>query len=143
MRLKAQLDVARDRLAKVSGRMPKVRFCYEARYDRFWLARFLEDRGIDCLVMDPASLQVLDASDAAPAIASEENSLDQCVCPEWRAEQLKSATSSACGPRLTLTGTALAKPLSAACRRVGRISGLAQLNTIEHVHPRRSSGQPR
>ncbi len=32
--------------------------CYEAGYDGFWLARFLERRGIDCLVMDPASLQV-------------------------------------------------------------------------------------
>ena len=38
--------------------MPKVILCYEAGYDGFWLARFLERRGIDCLVMDPASLQV-------------------------------------------------------------------------------------
>jgi transposase len=27
-------------------------------YDGFWLSRFLEQRGIDCLVMESASLQV-------------------------------------------------------------------------------------
>ena len=56
--LVAKLDAARQRLAKVSGRVPKVILCYEAGYDGFWLARFLEPRGIDCRVMDPASLQV-------------------------------------------------------------------------------------
>ncbi len=56
--LMAKLDAARHRLAKVSGRVPKVILCYEAGYDGFWLARFLEARGVDCLVMDPASLQV-------------------------------------------------------------------------------------
>ena len=56
--LVAKLDAARKRLAKVSGRVPKVILCYEAGYDGFWLARFLEQRGIDCRVMDPASLQV-------------------------------------------------------------------------------------
>ncbi len=54
----AKLDAARQRLAKASSRLPKVTLCYEAGYDGFWLARFLEHRGIDCLVMDPASLQV-------------------------------------------------------------------------------------
>jgi transposase len=56
--LMAKLDAARDRLAKVSGRVPKVRLCYEAGYDGFWLARFLEQCGIECRVMEPASLQV-------------------------------------------------------------------------------------
>jgi transposase len=56
--LVAKLDAARKRLAKVSGRVPKVILCYEAGYDGFWLARFLEPHGIDCRVMDPASLQV-------------------------------------------------------------------------------------
>jgi transposase len=56
--LMAKLDAARERLAKVSGQAPKVILCYEAGYDGFWLARFLEQRGVDCLVMDPASLQV-------------------------------------------------------------------------------------
>jgi transposase len=56
--LMAKLDAARDRLAKVSGRVPKVRLCYEAGYDGFWLARFLKQRGIECRVMEPASLQV-------------------------------------------------------------------------------------
>jgi hypothetical protein len=32
--------------------------CYEAGYDAFWLARFLKARGIECLVVDAASLQV-------------------------------------------------------------------------------------
>ncbi len=56
--LMVKLDAARDRLAKVSGQVPKVIVCYEAGYDGFWLARFLEQRGIECLVMEPASLQV-------------------------------------------------------------------------------------
>ena len=56
--LTAKLDAARERLAKVSGRLPRVTLCYEAGYDGFWLARFLELRGVDCRVMDPASLQV-------------------------------------------------------------------------------------
>jgi len=56
--LMAKLDAARERLAKLSGQEPKVMLCYEAGYDGFWLARFVEQRGVDCLVMDPASLQV-------------------------------------------------------------------------------------
>ena len=56
--LMAKLDVARDRVARVTGQTPKVTLCYEAGYDGFWLARFLEQRGIDCRVMEPASLQV-------------------------------------------------------------------------------------
>jgi transposase len=57
-RLMARLDTARDRLTKISGQVPKVILCYEAGYDGFWLARFLDQRGIECLVMEPASLQV-------------------------------------------------------------------------------------
>ena len=38
--------------------MPTIILCYEAGYDGFWLARFLEHHGIECLVMEPASLQV-------------------------------------------------------------------------------------
>ncbi|NIP18359.1 MAG: IS110 family transposase [Xanthomonadales bacterium] len=56
--LMAKLDAARERLTKNSGQVPKVILCYEAGYDGFWLARFLEQRGIECLVMEPASLQV-------------------------------------------------------------------------------------
>ncbi len=56
--LMAKLDAARERLAKVGDRVPKVTLCYEAGYDGFWLARFLELRGVECQVMDPASLQV-------------------------------------------------------------------------------------
>lgn len=32
--------------------------CYEAGYDGFWLARSLATEGVDCRVLDPASLQV-------------------------------------------------------------------------------------
>ncbi|MCZ6859606.1 MAG: IS110 family transposase [Alphaproteobacteria bacterium] len=56
--LMVKLDAARDRIAKVIGRAPKMTLCYEAGYDGFWLARLLEQRGIECLVMEPASLQV-------------------------------------------------------------------------------------
>ena len=56
--LMAKLDAARQRLVKGSGQVPKLVLCYEAGYDGFWLARFLEQRGIDCRVMEPASLQV-------------------------------------------------------------------------------------
>jgi transposase len=56
--LMAKLDAARDRVAKVTGQTPKVTLCYEAGYDGFWLTRLLEQRGIACLVMEPASLQV-------------------------------------------------------------------------------------
>jgi len=56
--LMAKLDAARHRVAKLTGQTPKVTLCYEAGYDGFWLARFLEHRGIECLVMEPASLQV-------------------------------------------------------------------------------------
>jgi len=56
--LMAKLDAARDRVAKVTGQTPTITLCYEAGYDGFWLARFLEQRGIECLVMEPASLQV-------------------------------------------------------------------------------------
>jgi transposase len=56
--LMTRLNAARDRVAKVTGQTPKVTLCYEAGYDGFWLARFLEQRGIECLVMEPASLRV-------------------------------------------------------------------------------------
>ena len=52
-----KLDVARKRLTGVLRQTPKVILCYEAGYDGFLLARFLEQRGIECLVMEPASLQ--------------------------------------------------------------------------------------
>jgi transposase len=54
----AKLAAASDRWAKVSGKRPSITLCYEAGYDAFWLARFLKTRGIECLVVDAASLQV-------------------------------------------------------------------------------------
>jgi transposase len=56
--LMAKLDAARDRVAKLTGQTPPVVLCYEAGYDGFWLARLLDGRGIECLVIEPASLQV-------------------------------------------------------------------------------------
>jgi transposase len=43
---------------KVSGSPPSIVLCYEVGYDAFWLARFLIARGINCLVLDPGSLEV-------------------------------------------------------------------------------------
>ena len=42
----------------MSGKKPSIILCYEAGYDAFWLARFLQARGIECLVVDSASMQV-------------------------------------------------------------------------------------
>jgi len=56
--LMAKLVAARDRWTKVSGKKSSIILCYEAGYDAFWLARFLKARGIDCLVVDSASMQV-------------------------------------------------------------------------------------
>jgi hypothetical protein len=54
----AKLFAACDRWTKVSGKKPSIILCYEAGYDAFWLARFLKARGIECLVVDSASMQV-------------------------------------------------------------------------------------
>ncbi len=56
--LMAQLLIARDRCAMATGETPSITLCYEIGYDAFWLARFLMARGIECLVVDPASLKV-------------------------------------------------------------------------------------
>ena len=54
--LMAKLGAARERVAKVTSQTPAVTLCHEAGYDGFWMAGFLEQRGIECLVMEPASL---------------------------------------------------------------------------------------
>ena len=56
--LMAKLMAARDRWVKLSGKPPSIVLCNEAGYDAFWLARFLKARGIECLVVDAASIQV-------------------------------------------------------------------------------------
>ena len=56
--LMTKLSAARDRVTKDTGQTPAVTLCYEAGYDGFWLARYLEQRGVTCQVMEPASLQV-------------------------------------------------------------------------------------
>ena len=61
-KLMAKLTAARDCWAEVSGSLPVITLCYEVGYDAFWLARFLKARGIECLVIDPGSLQVMPAA---------------------------------------------------------------------------------
>ena len=53
-----KLSAARDRVTKDTGQTPAATLCYEAGYDGFWLLRYLEQRGVTCQVMEPASLQV-------------------------------------------------------------------------------------
>src|SRR6185295_5199655 len=48
--------VSRLRVAARNTR--RILVCYEAGYDGFWLARALTKIGIECRVLDPASLQV-------------------------------------------------------------------------------------
>lgn len=48
--------VSRLRVAARNER--RILVCYEAGYDGFWLARVLAKMGIDCRVLDPASIQV-------------------------------------------------------------------------------------
>jgi transposase len=48
--------VARLRKAAMDER--RIVVCYEAGYDGFWVARSLKELGIDCRVLDPASIQV-------------------------------------------------------------------------------------
>jgi transposase len=48
--------VARLRAAARENR--RILVCYEAGYDGFWLARALAKIGIECRVLDPASIQV-------------------------------------------------------------------------------------
>ncbi|WP_334186337.1 IS110 family transposase [Novosphingobium sp.] len=51
-------DALVARLRKVAGSIARIVICYEAGYDGFWLARRLTRSGIECRVLDPASLQV-------------------------------------------------------------------------------------
>jgi len=48
--------VSRLRVAARNNR--RILVCYEAGYDGFWLARELAKMGIECRVLDPASIQV-------------------------------------------------------------------------------------
>lgn len=47
-----------SRLRAAAKDLERVLVCYEAGYDGFWLARSLSRVGIECRVLDPASLQV-------------------------------------------------------------------------------------
>ena len=56
--LLAKLHKAREQFECRTGKPAQVVLCYEAGFDGFWLARLLGSHGIDCLVVDPASMQV-------------------------------------------------------------------------------------
>jgi transposase len=45
-------------LRKATVEDQKIVVCYEAGSDGFWLARSLAEFGIECRVLDPASIQV-------------------------------------------------------------------------------------
>jgi transposase len=47
-----------SRLRGASVQDQRIVVCYEAGYDGFWLARSLAKLGIECRVLDPASMQV-------------------------------------------------------------------------------------
>jgi transposase len=46
------------KVRKAAGNGERILVCYEAGYDGFWVARSLAGLGIDCRVLDPASIQV-------------------------------------------------------------------------------------
>jgi len=57
--LKDQIEVHCSRAARALERAVDVRVCYEAGYEGFWLARWLEqEMAIAVVVLDPASLLV-------------------------------------------------------------------------------------
>lgn len=47
-----------SRLRVAARNNHRILVCYEAGYDGFWLARVLAKMGIECRVLDPASIQV-------------------------------------------------------------------------------------
>ncbi|MCY4098118.1 MAG: IS110 family transposase [Rhodospirillales bacterium] len=57
--LKGLLEQHRSRAEQSLGRGVEVRVCYEAGYEGFWLARWLQQAmGLETVVLDPASLLV-------------------------------------------------------------------------------------
>jgi transposase len=52
------IDQARQKAQRRVGGAVRVVSGYEAGYDGFWLHRWLEERGIESRVLDPASIQV-------------------------------------------------------------------------------------
>src|SRR3974390_924427 len=85
--LMTKLMAARDRWAKVSGQAPSIVLCYEAGYDAFWLARFLKARGIECLVIDAASLQVNRRGRRAKTDRIDVGMLLRSLIAWWRGER--------------------------------------------------------
>ena len=55
-RFLAELSIAKEKMGY--GIDDPVVCCYEAGRDGFWIFRWLQSEGIDCLVVDPASIEV-------------------------------------------------------------------------------------
>ena len=57
--LRRLIEEHRSRAERALGRRVEVRVCYEAGYEGFWLARWLQqEMGLETVVLDPASLLV-------------------------------------------------------------------------------------
>lgn len=52
------LERVGERAGRKLGTVPRVKSCYEAGYDGFWLHRFLQANGVENYVFDPASIAV-------------------------------------------------------------------------------------
>jgi transposase len=52
------LERMRERAGRKLGALPAVKSCYEAGYDGYWLHRFLQAKGVENHVFDPASIAV-------------------------------------------------------------------------------------
>jgi transposase len=58
VRLMDHLGKIKSSLEEQFGAPVALKVCFEAGYDGFWLARFLQDRGIDVFVLDASSFLV-------------------------------------------------------------------------------------
>lgn len=70
-----------QRLRRAAAENGRILVCYEAGYDGFWLARSLAKLGIECRVLDPASIQV--NRRGAPG----QDRPDRCPCASARAHR--------------------------------------------------------
>ena len=60
-RFLAEVRLAKEKLGMAAA-VP-VLCCYEAGRDGFWIFRWLKNEGIECLVVDPASIEAQQAED--------------------------------------------------------------------------------
>jgi transposase len=96
--LMAKLFAACKRWTKLSGKKPSIILCYGAGSDAFWLVRFLKARGIECLLVDSASMQVNRRSRRAKSDRIELQKSIYTPMPAAMAARFAASTSSASGP---------------------------------------------